>query len=40
MTAYADTTKASEIMGWNAKRTLRYALKDCWKWEKNNRILG
>jgi UDP-glucose 4-epimerase len=33
--AYADTTKANEVLGWKAKRDLTQALKDAWKWEKN-----
>jgi UDP-glucose 4-epimerase len=33
--AYADTTKANKILGWSAQRDLRQALKDAWKWEKN-----
>jgi len=33
--AYADTAKANEVLGWKAKRDLTQALKDAWKWEKN-----
>ncbi|WP_019038543.1 UDP-glucose 4-epimerase GalE [Psychroflexus tropicus] len=32
--AYADTTKANEILGWKAKRTLSQALEDAWRWEQ------
>ncbi|MCK0160796.1 UDP-glucose 4-epimerase GalE [Allomuricauda sp. F6463D] len=35
--AYADTTKANEVLGWNAKCTLDDAMKSAWEWEKKVR---
>ncbi len=32
--AYADTTKANEVLGWKAKSTLDDALRSAWEWEK------
>ena len=32
--AYADTKRATEILGWKSKKTLEDALKDAWKWQK------
>jgi UDP-glucose 4-epimerase len=32
--AYADTKRAIEILGWKSKKTLEDALKDAWKWQK------
>lgn len=32
--AYADTTKASEELGWRTKRNLSDALKSAWEWQK------
>lgn len=37
--AYADTTKANEILGWKAENDLRYALETAWEWEKKIRDL-
>jgi UDP-glucose 4-epimerase len=34
VSAYADTTKANNILGWKAKLTLKDALSSAWKWEK------
>ena len=34
ISAYADTTKANNILGWKAKLTLKDALSSAWKWEK------
>ncbi|MFN3850740.1 MAG: UDP-glucose 4-epimerase GalE [Spirosomataceae bacterium] len=31
---YAITTKAQEIMGWKAEKTLAESLKDAWRWQK------
>lgn len=31
--AYADTTKANKILGWNAKSSLDEAMKSAWDWE-------
>ena len=35
--AYADTTKANKILGWQAKNDLEEALKTAWEWEKKIR---
>ncbi|TRO66543.1 UDP-glucose 4-epimerase GalE [Christiangramia sabulilitoris] len=34
ISAYADTTKANEDLGWKADRSLDDALKSAWKWQK------
>ncbi|WP_067037846.1 UDP-glucose 4-epimerase GalE [Allomuricauda sp. CP2A] len=31
--AYADTTKANEVLGWKAKSSLDDAMKSAWEWE-------
>ncbi|MDW5290264.1 UDP-glucose 4-epimerase GalE [Formosa sp. PL04] len=35
--AYADTTKANDVLGWNAKLNLKDALSSAWKWEQKIR---
>jgi len=35
ITAFADTTKAKDILGWETKLTLEDALKSSWKWQCN-----
>ena len=35
--AYADTTKANNILGWKAKLSLEEALASAWKWEQKVR---
>ncbi|MGA0373117.1 MAG: UDP-glucose 4-epimerase GalE [Flavobacteriaceae bacterium] len=35
--AYADTTKANKILGWQAENDLEEALKTAWEWEKKIR---
>jgi UDP-glucose 4-epimerase len=35
--AYADTEKANEILGWKAQSTLDEAMASAWKWEKKVR---
>ena len=35
-TCYADATKARELLGWSAKRTLEDMCRDAWNWQKNN----
>ncbi|GMN11603.1 UDP-glucose 4-epimerase GalE [Croceitalea sp. MTPC9] len=35
--AYADTTKANEVLGWKAKSTLDEAMKSAWDWEQKIR---
>ena len=35
--AYADTTKANKVLGWQAKSTLDEAMKSAWDWEQKIR---
>jgi UDP-glucose 4-epimerase len=35
--AYADTTKANEVLGWSAQYGLDDAIRDAWRWEKKIR---
>ncbi|MBO0322970.1 UDP-glucose 4-epimerase GalE [Muricauda sp. CAU 1633] len=35
--AYADTSKANEVLGWKAESTLDEAMKSAWEWEKKVR---
>ena len=35
--AYADTTKANGVLGWQAEKTLDDAMGDAWRWEQNIR---
>lgn len=35
--AYADTTKANQVLGWKAKSTLDEAMKSAWDWEQKTR---
>ncbi|RRQ49490.1 UDP-glucose 4-epimerase GalE [Maribacter algicola] len=37
ITAYADTTKANEVLGWKAESTLDDAMKSAWDWEQKIR---
>ena len=37
VSAYADTTKANEELGWSAKSSLDDAMKSAWDWEKKIR---
>jgi UDP-glucose 4-epimerase len=37
ISAYADTTKANNELGWKAELTLDDAMKSAWKWERNIR---
>jgi UDP-glucose 4-epimerase len=37
--AYADTTKAHEVLGWKTKRSLDEAVASAWAWEKKIRDL-
>ena len=32
--AYADTTKANEVLGWKVTKTLEEALSSAWKWQR------
>ena len=33
---YADSTKAADILGWKAEKTLEDMCRDTWNWQKNN----
>ena len=33
---YADSTKAKELLGWQAEKTLEDMCKDTWNWQSNN----
>ena len=33
---YADPTKAKEVLGWTAEKTLEDMCRDSWNWQKNN----
>ncbi|OPZ96127.1 MAG: UDP-glucose 4-epimerase [Bacteroidetes bacterium ADurb.Bin408] len=33
---YADATRAKELLGWQAKRTLADMCKDTWNWQSQN----
>ena len=35
-TCYADATKARELLGWTAEKTLEDMCRDTWRWQKNN----
>lgn len=37
ISAYADTTKANEVLGWKAQSTLDEAMKSAWDWEQKIR---
>ena len=37
ISAYADTTKANEVLGWKAQFTLDEAMKSAWDWEQKIR---
>lgn len=37
ISAYADTTKANEVLGWKAQSTLDEAMKSAWDWEEKIR---
>ena len=32
--AFADTTKANDVLGWRSEKTLDDAMEDAWRWEK------
>ena len=32
---WADTTRANQVLGWKAERTLRQTLQSAWEWQKN-----
>ena len=38
--AYADTTKANNVLGWKAEKSLKDAMADAWRWEKAIRKAG
>ncbi len=35
-TVYADATKAREVLGWVAEKTIEQMCEDSWRWQKNN----
>ena len=35
-TVYADTKKAKEVLGWEAKLGVEEACRDAWKWQSEN----
>lgn len=35
--AYADTSRANEVLGWKAEKDLEEAMADAWRWEKKIR---
>lgn len=37
ISAYADTTKANEVLSWKAEMNLDEAMRDAWKWEQKIR---
>lgn len=37
VSAYADTTKANEVLGWKSQYTLDQAMKSAWDWERKIR---
>ena len=37
VSAYADTTKANEVLGWKAMSSLDEAMKSAWDWEQKIR---
>lgn len=39
VSVYADTTKANEILGWKAEKTMEEALESSWNWERKLRNL-
>ena len=34
--SYASTDKAKEVLGWEAKKSIKEACADSWRWQKNN----
>ena len=34
ISAYADTNKASEVLGWKTRSTLDEAMASAWKWQQ------
>jgi UDP-glucose 4-epimerase len=34
---YADTTKANQVLGWKAKKSIAETIANAWKWEMNYR---
>jgi UDP-glucose 4-epimerase len=37
VSVYADTTKANEILGWKARKSMEEALESAWRWEQKVR---
>ena len=40
ISAYANTDKANDVLGWKAQSTLEQALESAWKWEKKIRAIN
>lgn len=38
ISAYADTTKANEVLGWKAEFNLEDALRSAWAWQQKNKL--
>ena len=38
VTAYADTSKANNVLGWKAQSTLDQAMRSAWDWEQKVRM--
>jgi UDP-glucose 4-epimerase len=34
--SYADVTLASELLGWQAEKTLEDMVSDAWRWQQTN----
>jgi UDP-glucose 4-epimerase len=32
--AYADTTKANEVLGWKAEKNIEDCMRDAWRWQQ------
>ena len=35
-TCYADASKANDILGWKAEKTLQDMMRDSWRWQSSN----
>ncbi len=35
-TCYASSEKAKEVLGWEAKKTLKEMVRDSWRWQTTN----
>jgi UDP-glucose 4-epimerase len=34
--SYADASRAAEVLGWHAKRSLEEMCADAWRWQSRN----